>query len=108
MAIIQHGRYSVKTEAIKMEFRQPILTIGKQEMNDLVFAIIKAQAVPSGMLVTLSRIEVLIGVTCKISKTFYLILDSMGMNNIHDYSHSVLMGLVNELLQLLRSTETRR
>ena len=91
-----------------MEFRQPILTIGKQEMNDLVFAIIKAQAVPSGMLVTLSLIEVLIGVTCKISKTLYLILDSMGMNNIHDYSHSVLMGLVNELLQLLRSTETRR
>ena len=63
MTIIEHGSDSIKTETIKMILLEPIFTIGKQEMNHIIFAIIKAEAVPCRMFVSVTWIEILIGIT---------------------------------------------
>ena len=81
-----------------MIFLQPVLAVGQQEMNDFILAIIEAQGVPCRMLMFLTRIEELVGVTSQVAQSFHLILDSMRMNDVHDDSHPVLVSLVDESL----------
>ena len=77
MAVIQHRSNTVKPKSVEMELLQPILTIGKQEVYDLVLAIVKAKRIPSRVLMSVTRIEVLIGVASKIAEALYLILYCM-------------------------------
>ena len=43
MTIIEHGGHTVEAETIEMVFLQPVLTIGKEEVEHLVLAIVKAK-----------------------------------------------------------------
>ena len=88
-----------------MEFVKPILTVRQQEVHHLVFTIVEAEAVPLVVFTTVTRIEILVWITTEISQTLNLILHSMRVNEVHDDSKSVLVGLINQLLQFLRSTE---
>ena len=74
-------------------------------MDHLVFAIIKAQAVPGWMLASFARIKELVRVSSIVAKSFDLIFHGVRMDNIHNYSNTHFMSSVNEFLQLLGSTE---
>ena len=63
-----------EAEAIEVEFFKPILAVGQKEMEHFVLSVIEAEAVPSRMLVSLARIEILVRVAGKIAQTFQLVL----------------------------------
>ena len=58
------------------------------------------------MLMLIAGIEILVGISSQIAKSFHLILHGVGVNDVHDDSNAVLMGGVDESLQFLRSSET--
>ena len=77
-------------------------------MNDLRLLIIKAQRIPCRMLATRTCVEILIGRTVEIAQTLLLVLHGMRVNQIHNHSDAATVRIVNQRLQLLRSTKTGR
>jgi hypothetical protein len=43
MIEVQHTGYAIKAESIKPEFFQPVSAVGKEEVKNLVFSIIKTK-----------------------------------------------------------------
>ena len=105
VVIIEHGGHAVETETIELEFLKPVFTVGEQEMQHLVLSVIETEGIPRGMFPTVVGIEIEAACTVKSPETLILILDGMGMDDIHDYGDSQLMGAVNEALQLLGGAE---
>ena len=60
-----------------MIFLKPVLTVGEEEVEHIVLAIVEAKAVPSRMLVAVAGIEELIGVAGEIAESLYLVLHGM-------------------------------
>ena len=106
VAIIKHGGDAVETETVEMVFVEPELAVGQQEVEHLILAVVKTQAVPSRMLATVALIEILAGVAGKVAQALHFVLHGMRMHDVHDDGQSQLMCLVDELLQLLRRAET--
>lgn len=46
------------------------------------------------MLVAVARVEILVGISRQVAQSLHLVLDGMGMDNIHDDGHAVAMRLV--------------
>ena len=67
MTVVQHRGHAIKAETVKLEFLQPITTIGEQEVHHLVLTIVKAQGIPSRMFMTVTWIEELVGIACQIT-----------------------------------------
>src|SRR5574344_1011146 len=89
-----------------MELIKPELTIRQKKMYYSIFPIIEAQTIPSRMLPTLTGIEILIRITCNITKTFHFIFYSMTMDNVHDHGYTMLMGRINKFFEFFGSSET--
>ena len=64
-------------------------------MQHLVLAVVKAQAVPCRMFVTIARIEELVGVAGQVAQPFNLVFHGMRMNDVHDDGYAVAMCGVN-------------
>ena len=77
MAVVQHGRHTIEAETIEVELLKPILTVGKQEVQHIVLAIVEAERIPCWMLMTVAWIEELIRITGKVAQTFDLVLHGM-------------------------------
>ena len=75
-------------------------------MYDVVLSVVEAQRVPCWVLMTVARIEELIGVATKVTKTFHLVLHSVTVNDVHNHCYAVLMRFVDKGFQFLRSSET--
>ena len=73
-------------------------------MDNIILAVVEAQAVPGRMFVTVTGIEELIGVAAEIAEAFHFVLDGMAVDDIHDNRQPHFMGGVNELLQIFRRT----
>ena len=106
VAIIQHRRHTVKAEAVKMVFFQPVFAVREQEMDDIVLAVIKAEAVPCRMVVPIAGIKILVGIACKVPEPFRLIARRVTVHEIHDDRDAHAVRGVDELLELLRRAET--
>ena len=89
-----------------MKLFQPILAIAQQEMYYLILAIIKAKAVPCGMLMLVTRIKILVRVSSQVAKSFNFILYRVAVHNIHNHGNAVTVSLIYQGLKLLRSAET--
>ena len=74
VAVVEHGGYAVESETVKMVLAEPVLAVAQQEVHHLVLTVVEAEAVPSRMLVSLARIEILVRVAGKIAQTFQLVL----------------------------------
>ena len=95
MTVIQHGRNPIETKTVKMIFLEPIFAVGQQEMNNLIFPIIKAKRVPSGMFAPITRIKKLVRVAREISQALRFVLHRMRMNDIHNNSHPILVRRID-------------
>ena len=102
MAVVEHGGDAVKAEAIEVEFFQPVFAVGQQEVDDIVLAVVKAQAVPGWMFVTVAGIEELIGVAAEVAEAFDFVLDGMAMDDVHNNSQPHLVSRINEFLEFFR------
>ena len=89
-----------------MELVEPILAVGKQEVHHLVLAVVKAEAVPCGMLTPVSLAEILARVAGKVAQPLVLILHGMAVYDVHDHGNAHRVSLVDERLQFLRRAET--
>ena len=106
VAVVEHRSYTIEAEAIEVVFVEPVLAVAQEEVHHLILTIVEAETVPSWMLVSVARIEVLVRITGKITETFHLILHCMRVNDIHNDSDAILMSCINERLELLRGSET--
>lgn len=75
-----------------MEFLQPVLAVTQEEMEHVIFSVIETEAVPSGMFVTVTFIEELIGVAGEVTESFDFILDGVAVDYIHYDGESHLMS----------------
>ena len=75
--IVKHRGDTVETETVEVELLQPILTVREQEVEHVVLTIVKAERIPCRMLMTITGIEELVGIACKISESLDFILHSM-------------------------------
>ena len=106
VAIVEHGSNAVEAETVKMVLAEPVLAVAQQEVHHLVLSVVEAEAVPSRMLVSVARIEILVRVAGKIAQTFQLVLHGVRVHDVHDDCDSVLMGRIDEVLQFLRRSES--
>ena len=106
MAVVKHRCDAVEAEAVELKLLKPVLAVREEEVEHVVLAVIKAERVPCRMLVALTRIEELVRVACKISKSFDLVFHSVRVYYIHDDGNTVLMGCVDEFLELLWCAES--
>ena len=90
-----------------MELFQPILAIREQEVNYVVFTIVKAKRVPSGMLVSIAWVEELVGISSQVAQSLHFILHGMRMNDVHNHGNAVLMSGINQRFQFLGCSEAR-
>ena len=105
VAVVQHGRDAVEAEAVEVEFFQPVAAVGQQEVQHLVLAVVEAQRVPCRVLMAVTGIEELVGVSCQIAKALDLVFHGMRVYNIHDDGNAHFVGCVNHFLQFLRGSE---
>ncbi len=108
MAVIEHGGNAVKAETVKLELLKPIFAVGKQEVDDIVLTIVKAERVPRRMFATAVAIEILVIRAVKASETLDLVFHSVTVHDVHNHRDAELMGTVDEALEFLRSAETAR
>lgn len=57
-----------------MELIEPVLAVAQQEVDDFILSIVEAETVPSRMLMTVARIEILVRIASEITQSFNLIL----------------------------------
>ena len=106
MAVIEHRGDAIETEPIKMEFLQPIFTVGQQKVHHLILSIIKTQTIPCRMFASVTGTEILIRIARKITQSLNHVLDCMTMHNVHDDGHALLMGCIYQLFQFFRCTKS--
>lgn len=71
MTVIEHGCYTIKTGSVEMELIEPILAVAQQEVDDFILSIVEAETVPSRMLMTVARIEILVRIASEITQSFH-------------------------------------
>ena len=106
MTVIQHRGHAIEAETVELVFLQPELAVGQQEIKHGILAIVKAQGIPCGMLALVVAIEVQVARAIKAAQALDLVFHCMGVDNVHDDSHALGMGVVDEVLQLLGGAET--
>ena len=74
VTVIKHRSHPIETETVEMKLFQPVFTVGQQEVNHLVLAIVKAERIPCRMFTTSALIEILARITGKVAQSFHLVL----------------------------------
>ena len=106
VTVIKHWSYAVKAESVKMELLKPIFAIWEQEVQNIIFSIVKAKTVPSRVFMSVARIEKLIRISAIISQTFDFIFYRVTVDNVHNYADSLFMCRVNQIFQFFRRAAT--
>ena len=97
MAVVEHGGDTVKSETIEFELFEPIAAVAEQEVDYFVFAIVEAEAVPLVVVATITGIEILVGVSAEVSKSFVFVFHCVAVNEIHNHGYAHVVGFVDEL-----------
>ena len=105
VAVIEHGGDAVKAEAVEVELGEPVLAVGKEEVEHFVLAVVEAEAVPSAVFAAAARIEELVGVTSIVAEAFDFVLYGVAVDKVHNDSDACLMGCIYELLELVGGAE---
>ena len=105
MVVVQHRGDAVEAEAVKFEDLQPILTVGEEEVDDIVAPIVEAQRVPSGMITTRTFVEEERARAVIACQPFDLIPHGMAVHEIHNDLDTRCVSCVNERLQFVGRTE---
>ena len=105
VVIVQHRGDAVEAEAIELEDLQPVLTVGEEEVDDVVAPVVKAQRVPSGMITSRTFVEEERTGAVIVCQPFDFITHGMAVHEVHDDLETSCVGCVDERLQFVGSTE---
>ena len=102
---IQHIGHSINAKAINMILIHPENSIGNQKALYLSAAIIKIGGTPTSIVCPLRIVGFIQIPAIKISQTM-IIFTEMTRHPVHNNPNTCLMCLVNQITQIIRSTET--
>ena len=105
MVVVQHRGDAVEAEAVELEDLQPILTVGEEEVDDVVAPVVEAQRVPSGMVTTRTFVEEERARAVIACQPFDLITYGMTVHKVHDDLKSSSVSSIDERLQFVGRTE---
>ena len=105
VVMVEHGGNAVKAESVEVILRHPEFQVGQQEVDDLGFAVIKALGTPGGMITLAASVEKLVFGAIEHIDALDGIFDSVRVNHIQQNPDAHFMGLVYQILQILRLTE---
>ena len=109
VVIVEHRGHTVKAEAVEVVLLKPVLAVGQQEVEHLVFAIVKAQRVPCRVLAAPGvGVEIKVHRAVQTADALVLVLHGMGVHDVHNHGNSHAVGIVDELLEFLGSAEAAR
>ena len=106
MIVVKHGGHAVKTETVKTELFHPIFAIGEQEVENLIFTVVKTERIPCRMFATTIAIKILVITAVKPAETLQFIFHSMRVNYIHNHGYSHGVRRVNKRFKFLRGAES--
>ena len=102
---VYHACHAVETEAVQMVLLHPVFAVGKQEVFDLVLAVIEAAGAPGGMVTLMALVEIQVVPAVEAAQAFGLIDHRMGMDYVHNDRNSAGVGIIHEALEVLRRAE---
>ena len=105
VVVVQHRGDAVKAEAVELEDLQPVLTVGEEEVDDVVAPVVEAQRVPSGMITTRTFVEEECAGAVIACQPLDLIAYGMAVHEVHNDLDTSCVSCVNERLQIVGRTE---
>ena len=96
VTIVEHGCHSVEAESVEVEFVKPVFAVAQQEVYHFILAVVEAQTVPCRVLSAVAGIEVLAGISGEVAETFYLVLHSMAVYDVHYHGNSHFVCRIDE------------
>ena len=102
MVVVEHGGDAVKTETVKVVLGHPELQVAEQEMEHTGSAVVEALGAPGGMVTLAACVEELPFGAVKHIDALGGVLDCMGVHHIQQHPDAHFMGLVHQILQILR------
>ena len=108
MIPVEHGRHAVEAETVEMELVEPVAAVRKQKMEHVRLAVVEAARIPGLVPALRSGVEILAVGAVEARKAVALVLDGMGMHEIHDHPQAHAMRRIHERLEVLGRAETRR
>ena len=86
---------------------EPEAAVGEQEVQDLVFRVIEAARIPGLVVAARARVEILVVRAVEAVEPFHLVLDRVGMDEVHDHAEPRAVGRVDQFLEILGGAEAR-
>ena len=105
VVVVQHRGDAVEAEAVELEDLQPILTVGEEEVHDVVASVVEAQRVPSGMIAARPFVEEERAGAVIACQPFDLIAYGMTVHEVHDDLETSCVSSIDERLQFVGRTE---
>lgn len=102
---VEHGGYAIEAEAVEAELVKPVAAVGEQEVEDVGLAVVEATGVPGVVPTPRTAVEVLEVGAVETRETVALILDGVGVDDVHDDRDAHAVGGVNQSLELLGRAE---
>ena len=84
MIKVKHRGDAIEAETVEVKALEPILTIGEEEVEHLIFPVVKAHRVPRRVEHPLTAMEVLGVGAVKAGEPLLLVPRCMGVDDIHD------------------------
>ena len=106
MVEVEHGGDAIEAETVEVVLIKPEAAVGEEEVEDVRLAVVEATGVPGIVPTAGAVVEVLIRRAVEKGETIALVLDGVGMDNVHDDGQAHAVRLVHQRLQLLRRAET--
>ena len=97
VVIVQHRGNPVKPKPVKMIFGLPVFQVGQQEVEHLVFLIIKYLGIPGGVLAASARVEELVGSAVEFVDALPGVFRSMGVDDVQQDGDPHIVGCIDQL-----------
>mmetsp|Transcript_40311 Transcript_40311/g.126894 ORF Transcript_40311/g.126894 Transcript_40311/m.126894 type:complete len:704 (-) Transcript_40311:165-2276(-) len=106
--LVEDGSHTVKAEAIELVLFQPPAQVGEKKSQNLVSSVVEDARVPERVVSFRPLVEVLVMRPVELIDSVDDVLGSVGMNNIKKNRDSHAVSSVDEALQGVRITASRR
>ena len=108
MVVVEHRGDAVEAEPVEVELVEPVFAVGEQEVNHFVLAVVEAERVPRRVLPPVVAVEILVVGAVEAAQTLDLVLHGVRVHDVHDDGDAAPVSVVDEGLQVVGGTESRR
>ena len=106
--LVHHAGNSVKPKSVKHVLVHVESQVGQKEPQDLVVTVVEQSAVPKFMSTSGSLVEVTVIRSVKVVQSILGVLGSVGVDDVEKDDHSHSVSSINQGLELVRGSISRR